>query len=115
MLGKKFICQINGIMNEIIDADVRCNVHAKHMHVVRLCNFIKSTYSFLKRKYEQKNIDEMSKCYIHIQYVDSIIKTLYERNILEQSTIQEYEIYRESVKKTITRDIDAWIDSSFNC
>jgi hypothetical protein len=69
-------------------------------------------YRDLKRKYEQKNVEEMSICYIHIQYIDRLIRSIYE--ILDKETVEEYEIYRDSVKKTIIKNIDAWIDSSFN-
>ena len=112
MLEYIFVSQVDTLMKEIVNAHARCNVHAKHMHVVRLSKYVKSMYSLLKRKYEQKKIEEMSRCYIHIQHVDRLIRTIYE--ILDKETIEEYEIYRDSVKKTIIKDIDSWIDSSFN-
>lgn len=112
MLGNIFVSQVDTLMKEIVNAHVRCNVHAKHKHITALSKYIKNTYRFLKRKYKQKNIEEMSKCYIHIQYIDRLIKTIY--GILDKETIEEYEIYRDSVKHTIIKDIDSWIDSSFN-
>lgn len=112
MLEYIFASKVETLMKEIVNAHVRCNVHAKHAHIVRLSKHIKNTYRTLKRKYEQKNIEEMSRCYIHIQHIDRLIRTIYE--ILDKETIEEYEIYRDSVKQTIIKDIDAWIDSSFN-
>ena len=112
MLRNIFVSQVDTLMKEIVNAHVRCNVHAKHMHVVKLSTFMKKAYMYLKRKYKQQNIEEMSRCYIHIQYVDKLIRTIYE--ILDKETIEEYEIYRDSVNQTIIKDIDSWIDSSFN-
>lgn len=107
-----FESQIDTLVIEIVNAHARCNPHAKHMHMMKLCKYMKNVYLFLKRKHEQKNIDEMSKCYFRIQYADKVIKKIYD--ILDEDVIQEYEIYRDSVKQSIIKDIDFWIESTFN-
>lgn len=112
MLGNIFTSRMNTIVSEIVNAHSRCNPHAKHIHVSALCKCVKSTYICLKRAREQRNIEEILKCYIHIQYADRLIKEIYD--ILDNETIEEYEIYRDSVKQTIVNGIDYWIDSSFN-
>jgi hypothetical protein len=77
-----------------------------------LCRYITSMYRRLKRSHEQKQIYEISKYYSQIQYADTVIQTI--SDILDKETIEYYEIYRDSVKQTILRDIDSWIDGSFN-
>lgn len=73
---------------------------------------MKHLYNLLKRKHEQKNIQDMTKCFFHIQYADNIIRMIH--SILDKETIEEYEIYRDSVKKIVIKDIDYWIEGSFN-
>ena len=100
MLGNNiFENRINSLVHDIAMAHSRCNHHAKHMFLNDLCTYMKRAYQFLKRKYEQKNIDELDKCYFHIQYFDNIIKRIY--SILDDDVIQEYELYKDSVRRTI--------------
>ncbi len=86
-------------MEDIANAHARCNHHAKHAHIVRLSKYIRNIYSLLKQNYKQKNVEEMSVYYNHIQYIDRLLRVIYD--ILDKETIEEYEIYRDSVKQTV--------------
>lgn len=87
------------------------NHHGKHMYITHLCTYMKQMFKVIKENHAMNDILRVSRCFFHIQCVDNIIKGIYD--LLDDSTIEEYEMYRESVKVSIIKNIDGWIDGSF--
>lgn len=100
--------KIHELVREVLFADQRCNPHARHEHIKRLCAYMKSEFMILKQMYMQKNLEGTMRFYSRIKYADKVIRT-HLHDILDD----EYDIYFHSMNVTVIRYVDAWIGGAF--